>query len=199
MAAEDDHPDSGQLESREPTLEDLCKLCRELNRRQARYVVVGGFAMAALGYNRRTMDVDLLVDTDGDNESRVLEAVATLPDGAARESLRAQRRVRAPAQELWRQVEAIGPGDRAEVRVECAPRKVRLVEKTGEPRGDAFKLGPHVEAAAKAVSEGRFDHEIVSDTNVQDASLDAGHAVGRPNDLIVRGVHFATGMTSVPM
>ena len=41
--------------------------------------------MAALGYNRRTMDIDLLVDTNGDNESRVLDAVSTLPDGAARE------------------------------------------------------------------------------------------------------------------
>jgi hypothetical protein len=39
--------------------------------------------MAAAGYNRRTMDVDLLVDTSGDNESRVLEAVTTLPDGAS--------------------------------------------------------------------------------------------------------------------
>ena len=56
-----------------------------LNRRQARYVVVGGFAMAAIGYNRRTMDVDLLIDTSTDNETRVLEAVATLPDGAARQ------------------------------------------------------------------------------------------------------------------
>jgi hypothetical protein len=83
MADENAHP--GELESREPTLADLRDLCRELNRRQARYVVVGGFAMSALGYNRRTMDVDLLVDTNGDNEFRVLEAVATLPDGAARQ------------------------------------------------------------------------------------------------------------------
>lgn len=48
-------------------------------------MVIGGFAMAALGYNRRTMGIDLLVDTQGDNERRVLEAVATLPDGAAKE------------------------------------------------------------------------------------------------------------------
>ena len=41
--------------------------------------------MAAIGYNRRTMDVDLLIDTSADNETRVLEAVATLPDGAARQ------------------------------------------------------------------------------------------------------------------
>jgi len=85
MADENDHPGSQELESREPTIADLRHLGQELNRRQARYVVVGGFAMAALGYNRRTMDIDLLVDTNGDNESRVLEAVATLPDGVARE------------------------------------------------------------------------------------------------------------------
>lgn len=87
MADEDDHAGSPQLESREPTLADLCGLCRELNRRGARYVVVGGFAIAALGYNRRTIDVDLLIDTSGDNESRVLDAVATLPDGAARQAI----------------------------------------------------------------------------------------------------------------
>ena len=31
------------------------------------------------------MDVDLLVDTTEDNEARVLDAVATLPDGAAKQ------------------------------------------------------------------------------------------------------------------
>ena len=65
MADENDHPGSQELESREPTLADLRSLGRELNHRQACYVVVGGFAMAATGYNRRTMDVDLLVDTSG--------------------------------------------------------------------------------------------------------------------------------------
>jgi hypothetical protein len=85
MAAENDDACAGGLESREPTLTDLRNLCHELNQREARYLVVGGFAMAAAGYNRRTMDVDLLVDTQGDNEARVLDAVATLPDGAARQ------------------------------------------------------------------------------------------------------------------
>lgn len=85
MGDEDAHSAAPELESREPTLADLRDLCRELNRRNARYVVIGGFAMAVLGYNRRTMDIDLLVDTAGDNEARVLEAVSTLPDGAARE------------------------------------------------------------------------------------------------------------------
>ena len=85
MADENDHPGAPQLESREPTLADLRDLCRQLNRRNARYIVIGGFAMAALGYNRRTMDIDLLVDTTIENETRVLDALSTLPDGAANE------------------------------------------------------------------------------------------------------------------
>jgi len=82
-----DRPSDSDLtqESREPTLEDLCDLCRALNARGARYVVIGGFAIRAAGYNRRTMDVDLLVATDRDNEARVLDALSTLPDQAARE------------------------------------------------------------------------------------------------------------------
>lgn len=87
MAVADDgssNPDPN-LASREPTLEDLRDLCRALNERDARYVVIGGFAIRAAGYNRRTMDVDLLVATDRENEARVLDALATLPDKAVRE------------------------------------------------------------------------------------------------------------------
>ncbi len=85
MAVEDDQPPDSNLESREPTLEDLRDLCRALNERGARYVVIGGFAIRAAGYNRRTMDVDLLVAADPDNESKVFDALATLPDQAVRE------------------------------------------------------------------------------------------------------------------
>jgi hypothetical protein len=81
----DDLPTQSELEPREPTLEDLRDLCRELNRRGAQYVVVGGFAMRAAGYSRRTMDVDLIVGRDTDNETRVFAALATLPDNAVRE------------------------------------------------------------------------------------------------------------------
>lgn len=66
-------------------MEDLRDLCRELNQRDAKYVVIGGFAIRAANYIRSTMDVDLLVATDADNEARVFAAVATLPDHAARE------------------------------------------------------------------------------------------------------------------
>lgn len=80
----DDCP-SNELEPREPTVEDLRDLCRELNQRGAKYVVVGGFAMRAANYNRRTMDVDLIVATDLENESKVYAALSTLPDNAVRE------------------------------------------------------------------------------------------------------------------
>jgi len=85
VAMANDRTSTSELEPREPTVEDLRDLCRELNLRRARYVVVGGFAVRAAGYNRRTMDVDLVVAADGDNESRVYSALSTLPDNAVRE------------------------------------------------------------------------------------------------------------------
>ena len=84
MVMADDRPPN-KLEPREPTVEDLRDLCRELNRRGAKYVVVGGFAMLAANYNRRTMDVDLVVAADLENEAKVFSALATLPDNAVRE------------------------------------------------------------------------------------------------------------------
>ncbi|MBN2197212.1 MAG: nucleotidyltransferase [Polyangiaceae bacterium] len=73
------------LESREPALEDLVELCVQLNAERARYVVVGGFAVRAAGYDRRTMDIDLLVEATVENEARVIAAVSRLPDHAASE------------------------------------------------------------------------------------------------------------------
>jgi phosphoserine phosphatase len=84
MAMADDLP-SNELTSREPTVEDLRDLCRQLNQRGAKYVVVGGFAIRAANYNRRTMGVDLIVAKDLENEARVFAALSTLPDNAVRE------------------------------------------------------------------------------------------------------------------
>jgi len=47
-------PDKEELECRPPTEGDLVALCRELNRRQARYVVIEGFAIIAAGLPRVT-------------------------------------------------------------------------------------------------------------------------------------------------
>lgn len=84
MVMANDRPPQ-DLEPREPTVEDLRDLCRELNQRGAEYVVVGGFAIRAANYNRRTMDVDLVVATDPENEAKVFSALSTLPDNAVRE------------------------------------------------------------------------------------------------------------------
>jgi hypothetical protein len=75
----------GDLESRPPLEADLVGLCRELNQRSARYVVIGGFAVIAAGLPRVTGDIDLLVAADRENEAKVFSALATLPDNAVRE------------------------------------------------------------------------------------------------------------------
>jgi hypothetical protein len=73
------------LISRPPTEEDLVSLCRELNQRGAKYVVVGDFAVIAAGLPRVTTDVDLMVAADLENEGKVFSALSTLPDNAVRE------------------------------------------------------------------------------------------------------------------
>lgn len=78
-------PDEKPLESREPSAEDLAQLCQWLNAEGAQYLILGGFAMRAAGYDRRTMDIDILIDASPDNEARVIAAVSRLADGSARE------------------------------------------------------------------------------------------------------------------
>jgi predicted nucleotidyltransferase len=69
--------------SRAPEPEDVTRLCRALNQAGARYVLIGGFAVAAYGAARLTKDVDLLVDDDPVNVERVKRALAILTDNAA--------------------------------------------------------------------------------------------------------------------
>jgi hypothetical protein len=71
-------------ESRQPTVEDLLELCRELNRHGAKYLIVGGFAIRAAGYLRDTGDVDVVIDTSPENEARVYRSLEILPDKAVR-------------------------------------------------------------------------------------------------------------------
>ena len=77
------HPPGGAEESsRAPGRGDLSRLCAELNRLGARYLVVGGFAIIEAGFPRFTGDIDLLVDASLENEQRVFEALRSLPDKA---------------------------------------------------------------------------------------------------------------------
>ena len=72
-------------EVRPPTLEDVRRLCRALEEAEARYVLIGGFAVILHGGERTTKDIDLLVDAAPENVTRLKRALSTLEDDAARE------------------------------------------------------------------------------------------------------------------
>lgn len=80
-----DQDDGATAESRPPTLNDLLKLCRELNERKAKYIVIGGMAMIQAGFVRGTEDVDLLIEASPDNQAAVRKALEILPDKAVTE------------------------------------------------------------------------------------------------------------------
>jgi hypothetical protein len=67
---------------------DLRSLLEELNRRNVRFVVIGGVAVGAHGYVRATADLDLVPDPDPRNLARLVEALgalgATLPTADGR-------------------------------------------------------------------------------------------------------------------
>ena len=63
----------------------VLRVCRLLNRRRVRYVIVGGVAANLHGSVRATKDVDLLVPRDVKNMARMLDALGELPYGIARE------------------------------------------------------------------------------------------------------------------
>lgn len=73
----------GSKEARPATLEELIELCRSLNSKKAKYVVIGGMAMLHHGFVRATQDIDLLVDSSLENEEAVISALLHLPDKAA--------------------------------------------------------------------------------------------------------------------
>ncbi len=70
--------------TRPATWDDVVMTARLLNREGVRYVLVGGYALAAHGYVRMTLDIDFAVAPDPANARRWVAALARLPDGAAR-------------------------------------------------------------------------------------------------------------------
>lgn len=68
--------------SRAPEFEDLIELCRSLNKQQAQYLLIGGFAVILHGSVRGTKDIDLLVEPSAENVKKIKAAMASLPDNA---------------------------------------------------------------------------------------------------------------------
>lgn len=69
-------------ETRPPTVDDLVGLAKELNARGAKYIVIGGMAVLQQGYARYTDDLDLLYETSRENQAKIREVLAQLPDRA---------------------------------------------------------------------------------------------------------------------
>jgi hypothetical protein len=77
-----DSENADALESRPPGPEDLIKLCDSLNRAEAKYLIVGGFAIIQQGLYRTTEDIDVLLEKSMENQRRVRKAMECLPDKA---------------------------------------------------------------------------------------------------------------------
>lgn len=72
-------------EPRDPESGDLLRICRALNEAGAKYIVIGGMAMVAHGFNRGTEDIDLLVDRTVENLGFLRKALSILADNAVDE------------------------------------------------------------------------------------------------------------------
>ena len=70
--------------SRPATLEDLKLLLRSLEQHGVEYLLIGGYALAAHGYQRATTDIDLLVPATAEAGRRVKDALMALPDRVAK-------------------------------------------------------------------------------------------------------------------
>lgn len=71
--------------SRPATLDDLKALIQALNEQAAEYLLIGGYALLAHGFQRATVDIDVLVPAQRAAGERVRNALLILPDHAARE------------------------------------------------------------------------------------------------------------------
>lgn len=69
--------------ARPATVDDLLTLIRALDASGAEYLLIGGYALFALGYQRATTDIDILVPAGHDSGERIKRALLLLPDKAA--------------------------------------------------------------------------------------------------------------------
>lgn len=70
--------------SRPASLGDLKQLLAALNEAGAEYLLIGGYALAAHGYQRATTVIDIVVPANPEAGQRIKEALMVLPDQAAR-------------------------------------------------------------------------------------------------------------------
>ena len=71
--------------TRPATVEDLKGLLRSLNEEGADYLLIGGYALYALGYQRGTVDIDIVLRPTREEGEKVKRALLVLPDGAGKD------------------------------------------------------------------------------------------------------------------
>ena len=71
--------------ARPATLDDLKKLLAALDKEGADYLLIGGYALIALGYPRATVDIDLIVPARREAAEPIRRALLVLADRSARE------------------------------------------------------------------------------------------------------------------
>ena len=77
--------DGAGAAARPATVDDLKRLLSALAVEQVDYVLIGGYALYALGYQRATTDIDLLLRPTREQGERAQRALLTLPDKVARQ------------------------------------------------------------------------------------------------------------------
>jgi predicted nucleotidyltransferase len=71
--------------ARAATLEDLKSLLRSLESHGVEYLLIGGYALAAHGYQRATTDIDIMVKGTIAVGERMKSALMVLPDQVAKD------------------------------------------------------------------------------------------------------------------
>ncbi len=79
--------DSDKKKARPPSVEDLKLLITALNDQGVDYFLIGGYALYALGYQRGTTDIDIVLRPTSEQGERVRRALLLLPDRAAEDLL----------------------------------------------------------------------------------------------------------------
>ena len=66
---------------------DFREFLKLLDAREARYLLIGGYAVNAYGYVRNTVDMDVWIASDPDNQQKVLDAIRCFAFPAAPDDL----------------------------------------------------------------------------------------------------------------
>ena len=66
--------------SRPASLEDLKKVIKSLNDNNAKYILIGGYALFSHGYHRATEDIDLLIPSNAASSKAIIDSLMVLAD-----------------------------------------------------------------------------------------------------------------------